>query len=142
MDPVPASPRAPADTGRPRRPVDLTALPAVIPEGAFGLLITAVEAEPGSRLSGAWLFDPDWSVREDGEIVATLGTCHAHAPKRGGTHLEAYLVHAGHVLHLGSWCSLGADWPETLRHPAFAAATLHAHLRSAGYPCHAGDSEP
>jgi len=111
--------------------------PLHVPVGAFGLLITTVEEQFGAVLCGAWLLDPDWSEREDGEVIATLGTCRFHDSTLKGTHLEAYLLHAGTALHLGSWCSLGAEWPETLRHPANAATRLHAQLREVGFACDA-----
>jgi hypothetical protein len=136
MNPVPTPARpAPRIAAVEPPTVDLTAAPVIVPEGAHGVLITAADDEPGTILEGRWIFDPDWSERHDEDVVTTIGTCHAHDPAREGIHLEAYLVHDGRVLRLGSWCGLGATWPETLRHPAGAAMSLHTALLEAGHRC-------
>jgi hypothetical protein len=120
----------------PHRPtVDLTMGPVTVPDGAWGLLVTAVSPAPGRVLDGQWLLDPDWSQRHDQDVVATIGSCRTHHSGRDGVHLEAYLVHDGRVLRLGSWCHLGAGWPETLRHPASSAMTLHNDLLATGHQC-------
>jgi hypothetical protein len=136
MHPVPnPARRAPGESAPVPRTVDLTSAPIAVPDGAHGVLVTAVDAEPGGVLEGQWIFDPDWSALRDEDVVATIGACHAHSAERDGMHLEAYLVHDGRVLRLGSWCGLGAAWPEPLRHPAAAAMSLHTALLEAGHEC-------
>lgn len=135
MHPVPSPARPAPGTLDRGDVVDLTAVPIAIPDTACGLWVTAVDHAPGAVLEGVWLFDPDWSARHDEDVVATLGACHTHDPGRDGIHLEVYLVHDGRILRLGSWCALGADWPETLRWPAAAAMTLHGELQESGYSC-------
>jgi hypothetical protein len=135
MHPVPGPASGPARPPEPGAAVDLTRVPIPVPAQACGLLVTAADRGRGGALEGLWLTDPDWAARYDEDVVATLAACSRHDAHRAGIHLEAYLVHDGAVLHLGSWCALGPDWPETLRAPASAAVRLHTDLLEAGHRC-------
>jgi hypothetical protein len=136
MHPVPTPARPASGVPASATPtVDLTFPRLSVPEGAHGVLITAVDGEHAEILEGHWIFNPDWAERWDGDVVATLGTCHAHGPGLDGVHLECYLVHDGRIVRLGQWCGLGATWPEALRHPAAAAMSLHTQLEEAGHRC-------